>query len=114
VTTTDADAGAAEARLTIAHPAGLHLRPAALFVQTAGRFSSEIRARNLSRDNSPDVNAKSILGIMQVAVSQGDQLLVRALGVDAAAAIAALTALVDGNFGEGATREGGRKAQEGH
>jgi phosphotransferase system HPr (HPr) family protein len=100
VTTTDADAGAAEARLTISHPAGLHLRPAALFVQTAGRFASDIRARNLSRDNSPEVNAKSILGIMQVAVSQGDQLLVRASGADAVEAIAALTALVASNFGD--------------
>ena len=100
MTTTDADAGAAEARLTISHPAGLHLRPAALFVQTAGRFASDIRARNLSRDNSPEVNAKSILGIMQVAVSQGDQLLVRASGADAVEAIAALTALVASNFGE--------------
>ena len=100
MTTTDADAGAAEARLTISHPAGLHLRPAALFVQTAGRFASDIRARNLSRDNSPEVNAKSILGVMQVAVSQGDQLLVRASGADAVEAIAALTALVASNFGE--------------
>ena len=99
-TDADADADAAEARLTVSHPAGLHLRPAALFVQTASRFASDIRARNLSRDNSPDVNAKSILGVMQVAVSQGDQLLVRAHGADAGEAIAALTALVAGNFGE--------------
>jgi phosphotransferase system HPr (HPr) family protein len=100
VTATGASAGEQQARLTIAHPAGLHLRPAALFVQTAGRFASDIRARNLSRDNSPEVNAKSILGIMQVAVSQGDQLLVRASGADAVEAIAALTALVASNFGE--------------
>ena len=100
MTATDADAGASEARLTVTHPAGLHLRPAALFVQTAGRFTSDIRARNLSRDNSPEVNAKSILGVMQVAVSEGDQLLVRASGADAVEAIAALTALVNGNFGE--------------
>ena len=100
MTATGASAGEQQARLTIAHPAGLHLRPAALFVQTAGRFASDIRARNLSRDNSPEVNAKSILGVMQVAVSQGDQLLVRASGADAVEAIAALTALVASNFGE--------------
>jgi phosphotransferase system HPr (HPr) family protein len=100
MTATDASAGEEQARLTIAHPAGLHMRPAALFVRTAGRFASEIRARNLSRENSPEVDAKSILGIMQVAVSQGDLLLVRARGADAADAIAALVALVDGNFGD--------------
>ena len=76
------------------------MRPAALFVRTAARFASQIRARNLSRDTSPEVDAKSIIGIMQAAVSQGDQLLVRAWGADAAEAIAALTALVDGNFEE--------------
>ena len=100
MTATDASAGEEQARLTIAHPAGLHMRPAALFVRTAGRFASDIRARNLSRENSPEVDAKSILGIMQVAVSQGDLLLVRARGADAADAIAALVALVDGNFGD--------------
>ena len=100
MTATDASAGEEQALLTIAHPAGLHMRPAALFVRTAGRFASEIRARNLSRENSPEVDAKSILGIMQVAVSQGDLLLVRARGADAADAIAALVALVDGNFGD--------------
>ena len=100
MTATDASAGEEQARLTIAHPAGLHMRPAALFVRTAGRFASEIRARNLSRENSPEVDAKSILGVMQAAVSQGDVLLVRARGADAADAIAALVALVDGNFGD--------------
>ena len=98
MTASQSDAGSHEAHLTVAHPAGLHMRPAALFVRTASRFASEIRARNLSRDNSPEVDAKSILGIMQVAVSQGDQLLVRARGHDAAQAIAALTELVRGNF----------------
>jgi phosphotransferase system HPr (HPr) family protein len=100
MTATDASAPEEQARLTIAHPAGLHLRPAALFVRTAGRFASEIRVRNLSRENSPEVDAKSILGVMQAAVSQGDVLLVRARGADAADAIAALVALVDGNFGD--------------
>ena len=100
MTATGASPHEEQARLTIAHPAGLHMRPAALFVRTAGRFASEIRARNLSRDNSPEVDAKSILGVMQAAVSQGDLLLVRARGADAADAIAALVALVDGNFGD--------------
>ena len=100
MTATDASAGEQQARLTISHPAGLHMRPAALFVRTAARFAAQVRARNLSRENSPEVDAKSILGVMQAAVSQGDLLLVRARGADAADAIAALVALVDGNFGD--------------
>ena len=86
--------------LTISHPAGLHLRPAALFVRTANRFTSQITLTNLSRDGSADVDAKSMLGVMQAAVSQGHQVRVHADGADAPDAVAALAALVDSNFAE--------------
>jgi phosphotransferase system HPr (HPr) family protein len=86
--------------LSIGHPAGLHLRPAALFVRTANRFASQIRLQNLSRDGSPAVDAKSMLGVMQAAVSQGHQVRVQAEGADAAEAVASLADLVDSNFAE--------------
>jgi phosphotransferase system HPr (HPr) family protein len=86
--------------ITISHPAGLHLRPAALFVRTANRFTSHITLTNLSRDGSADVDAKSMLGVMQAAVSQGHQVRVQADGPDAADAVAALAALVELNFAE--------------
>lgn len=89
-----------ETVLTIHHQAGLHLRPAALFVQTAKRFGSTIRLTNLSRENSADVNAKSMLGLMQLGISQGHQIRVRASGDDAAEAIAALEHLIQSNFEE--------------
>jgi phosphotransferase system HPr (HPr) family protein len=94
------DQPSVETVLTIGHPAGLHLRPAALFVRTASHFQSQIRARNLSRANAPDVDAKSMLGIMQAAVGQGHQVFVRATGADAAAAVAALERLVADGFAE--------------
>ena len=84
----------------IEHSAGLHLRPAALFVRTANRFSSQITLRNLSRDGSPEADAKSMLGVMQAAVSQGHQVRVQADGPDASDAVAALAALVEANFAE--------------
>ena len=87
-----------EATFTIDHPAGLHLRPAALFVQTAARFTSRVRLTNVSRADAPEVDAKSIFGIMQSGVSQGDQVRVWAEGPDAAAAIAALQGLVARNL----------------
>ena len=89
---------AAERVLSIDHPAGLHLRPAALFVRTANRFGSQVRLQNLSRDGSAAVDAKSMLGVMQAAVSQGHQVRVQAEGADAAEAIASLAALVESNF----------------
>ncbi len=86
--------------LLIEHPAGLHLRPAALFVKTAARFQSQIRLINLSREGSPEVDAKSMFGLMQSGVAQGHQVRLSASGPDAAEALAALEELVHNNFEE--------------
>jgi phosphotransferase system HPr (HPr) family protein len=86
--------------LSLDHPAGLHLRPAALFVRTANRFTSQIRVQNLSRQGGPEVDAKSMLGLMQAAVSQGHQVRVRADGPDAAEALETLRVLVNSNFAD--------------
>lgn len=87
-----------ELTLTIDHPAGLHMRPAALFVRTAGRFQSQIKITNLSRSGSAEADAKSLFGIMQCGVSQGHQVRVRAEGDDAEQALAALQQLVNNRF----------------
>jgi len=86
--------------LTITNDAGLHLRPAALFVRTAARFQSDIRIANLSHAPAKDVNAKSMIGLMQLGVGPGQQVQVRATGSDAADAVAALEHLVNSNFAE--------------
>ncbi|NJM07408.1 PTS-dependent dihydroxyacetone kinase phosphotransferase subunit DhaM [Candidatus Gracilibacteria bacterium] len=93
-------AAVAEAVLHITNSAGLHMRPANLFIQTASRFQSIIRARNLDRPERPDGNVKSMLDVMKLGVASGQRLAVRAEGDDADAAIAALSALVQSNFGE--------------
>jgi phosphocarrier protein HPr len=87
--------------LTINHPAGLHLRPAALFVRTAARFQSQITITNLSRPGTPNADAKSMFGVMLVGVAQGHQVRLEASGEDAGAAIDALRLLVEGQFEEG-------------
>jgi len=89
----------AEATLTIHHPAGLHARPAALFVQTAARFKATVRVTNLTRGTKP-VDAKSILSVLTLGVSQGHQIRVTADGADADTAIQTITGLVESNFGE--------------
>ncbi len=86
-----------EITLTVRHPVGLHARPAALFVQTAKRFTSEIEVRHGERRAS----AKSILGVLTLGANQGATLTIRAEGSDAGEALAALEALVEDNFGEG-------------
>lgn len=85
-----------ETTLTVHHKVGLHARPASLFVQTAKKFQSDIRVRHGERE----ANAKSILTVLTLGANQGAELTVRAEGSDAEEALAALTALVEDNFGE--------------
>lgn len=89
-----------EITLTINHPAGLHLRPARQFFQTAARFASRITIINLDRNPQDEADAKSLFDIMRIGVSHGHRVQVRAEGDDAQEALEALQALVDSNFGE--------------
>ena len=82
--------------LIIQNRLGLHARPAALFVQMANRFQSEIEVTK----GRTKVNGKSIMGIMTLAAGRGSQIAVRATGLDAAKAISSLTQLIRDNFGE--------------
>ncbi len=78
---------------------GLHARPAALFIKTAGEFSSRITIENLTRGARP-TNAKSILSVLSAGARMNDQIRITADGADEEAAIAALSDLVKNNFGE--------------
>ncbi|OGX61130.1 MAG: PTS sugar transporter subunit IIA [Paenibacillus sp. RIFOXYA1_FULL_44_5] len=69
---------------------GLHARPAALFVQEANKFSSEIFVEK----DDKKVNAKSIMGIMSLAISTGTEVFISAEGSDSEQAVNALAALV--------------------
>ncbi|MBM4188760.1 MAG: HPr family phosphocarrier protein [Gemmatimonadetes bacterium] len=85
-----------ERRATIVNPLGLHARPAAQLVKLAATFQSEVE---LWRDGPP-VNAKSIMGVMMLAAEQGAELVVRAAGPDAEAAVDAIARLIADGFGE--------------
>ncbi|MCM3668021.1 HPr family phosphocarrier protein [Mesobacillus maritimus] len=56
-----------EKQVTVKLKTGLQARPAAMFVQEANRFSSDIF---LEKDGKK-VNAKSIMGLMSLAVGVG-------------------------------------------
>ncbi|WP_026582037.1 HPr family phosphocarrier protein [Bacillus sp. J33] len=68
----------AERQVEVKLKTGLQARPAALFVQEANRFSSDIF---LEKDGKK-VNAKSIMGLMSLAVSSGSVITLRAEGND--------------------------------
>ncbi|MQM73044.1 HPr family phosphocarrier protein [uncultured Pseudoramibacter sp.] len=81
--------------IVVTNKAGLHAKPASLFVQTANEFSSEIYISK----GSTRVNAKSIMGVMILAVSKGDEILLEVNGDDEKAAMDRLTSLIENKFG---------------
>lgn len=85
-----------EKEVRIINRLGLHARPAALLVQKASRFESEIR---LKRDNI-EVNAKSIMGVMMLAAEMGSIITVVAVGPDEEKAVEAIVQVIMGRFGE--------------
>lgn len=89
-----------EATVSVQNPSGLHARPAAVFVQTASRFSADVRVANLTRDPDRSVNAKSILGVLTLGVSTGDRVRIVADGADAEDVVRALGDAVASGLGE--------------
>lgn len=65
--------------IVVKNAQGLHARPAALFVQIASRYNSEV---TLQKDNER-VNGKSIMGILTLGVQPGVKLILQVDGEDA-------------------------------
>ena len=75
---------------------GLHNKQVAYFVQKANEFKSSIWVEKDDRR----VNAKSLLGVLSLGVTEGTTITLIADGSDEKAAVEALAALVNENFGE--------------
>jgi len=85
--------------LTIVNEIGLHARPAALFVQTAGSFQSAITVRNVTQ-STPAVNAKSMFSVLSLGAQLNHKIAIAAEGPDAEEALATISELVESGFGE--------------
>ena len=92
-------APALELRVTVAGRLGLHARPAARFVQTAGQFDAHVTAENVTAPAGP-VSARSLNGVATLGVQQGHEVLIKASGPQAAQVLAALRDLAERNFDE--------------
>jgi catabolite repression HPr-like protein len=79
-----------EKKVIVQLPTGLHARPAALFVQEAGKFSSDI----FIAKEDKQVNGKSIIGIMSLAITTGNEITLIAAGADEKEALQALEKMV--------------------
>ncbi len=85
-----------ERAVQVVNANGIHARPAAEIVKTAGRFKANI---TIARDDL-EVNAKSIMGVMMLAAECGSMVRLRADGEDADGALEALAVLISSRFGE--------------
>lgn len=82
---------------TIINETGLHARPASDFIKAASGYASDITIKKV--DGAP-VNAKSIVLLLALGLSQGTQVEISATGADEQAAVDGLIALLDSGFGE--------------
>ncbi|MGC8741842.1 MAG: HPr family phosphocarrier protein [Candidatus Sumerlaeaceae bacterium] len=82
--------------VTIENNAGLHLRPAATFVQTANKYKNcDIR---VFAEEGKAVNGKSIMGLVMLAAGKGTKLTIEVTGEDAEKALNELCTLVNNRF----------------
>jgi phosphocarrier protein HPr len=88
--------GVVRRRIRIANKRGLHARAAAKFVRTAGQFDATVRVSFKGQE----VSGLSIMGLMMLAAGIGSEIELACSGRQATDAMAALSVLIDGRFGE--------------
>ena len=111
-----------EKRITVINKLGLHARAAAKLVKLTAGFNSVIQlsmagkaaeevtekaaaakssAKSAAAAKSVEVDAKSIMGVMMLAATQGSELRLTVRGEDAERAAAAICLMFADCFGEG-------------
>jgi phosphotransferase system HPr (HPr) family protein len=83
-----------EKKIIIKNRSGLHARPAALFVQIANKYDSDVTVRK----GRLEVNGKSIMGILMLAAEKGSQVTLKVEGKDAERAVLELEKLLSGDL----------------
>ena len=83
-----------EREIIIKNKTGLHARPAAVIVQKANEYSSEV----FLEKEGDRVNAKSIMGVMMLAAGEGSRITIIADGDDEGDAVASIAALLESDI----------------
>jgi phosphocarrier protein HPr len=83
--------------IIIKNKTGLHARPAAVVVQNANKFTSDIF---LEKDDDR-VNAKSIMGVMMLAAGEGSSISIVAEGADEREAVDRIAELLQSDIDSG-------------
>ena len=92
----EAGIGTLRRTLRIANKRGLHARAAAKFVRTVGQFDATVRVDFKGQQ----VSGLSIMGLMMLAAGIGSDIELSCSGRQGMEAMAALSTLVEGKFGE--------------
>ncbi len=85
-----------EKEFIINNEAGLHARPAARLIRTAGGFVSEV---HIIRDGKIG-NAKSLLSVLALGIFKGTRITVQVDGPDEITALYKIGKLIENNFVE--------------
>lgn len=80
----------------ISNKSGLHARSAAIFVQLANKFQSQVKVKK----DEIEVNGKSILGMMMLGALYGSKITIKVTGLDEERALKELSELIKNKFGE--------------
>jgi phosphocarrier protein FPr len=88
-----------ERRLRVANRLGLHARPAARFVEAAGRFAATVTVSDETTGRGP-VDGRSLTALVTLGVRQGHEIVVRASGEQSGDVLAALEELAAAGFGD--------------
>jgi len=83
--------------IKIINKLGLHARASAKLTQVANQFKADVWIEK----NNKKVNAKSIMGVMMLAASQGSDVMITTEGSDEQEALNAIVDLINDYFGEG-------------
>ena len=88
-----------ERKVEIINHSGLHARPASEFVEMASKFESSIEIARFGEE-SDVVNAKSMVFLLTLGLSQGETAVIYANGPDEQEAVETLVELIESGFGE--------------
>ena len=80
-----------EQKVTLTNEIGLHARPASIFIRAAVKFPCDITVEK----NGRSYNAKSIMSVLSMSASKGDEIIIRADGESENEAVSALIDLVE-------------------
>lgn len=82
--------------VTLNNEAGLHARPASMFIREVLKYSSDVKVIK----DEQEYNGRSIMGILSMGAIKGSKLTIICEGIDENEAIIGLEKLIDSNFGE--------------